>query len=243
MKKLPILFILVYLASLAIAQDVGSQSKIKLTDGSELHVLIIENVPGNYIKVKIPGNEEATIDYKNIVSIKHKSFVYHQKFKLPQGFYMDGSFSLLFGRSSEFSSPRVGLGLGTTGNYRFNSFLSLGLGAEVNAMFIDEGAFVFPVYARLRGNFVERRVAPIYMLDAGWAFVTNDKSSNSSIDGGWFARPAIGLQINKFTISVGYQVQETITTSENSWWWGGGGQQVVEERLMKNITFGASLMF
>ena len=156
---------------------------------------------------------------------------------------MDGSFSLLFGRSSEFSSPRVGLGLGTTGNYRFNSFLSLGLGAEVNAMFIDEGAFVFPVYARLRGNFVERRVAPIYMLDAGWAFVTNDKSSNSSIDGGWFARPAIGLQINKFTISVGYQVQETITTSENSWWWGGGGQQVVEERLMKNITFGASLMF
>ena len=86
MKKLPILFILVYLASLAIAQDVGSQSKIKLTDGSELHVLIIENVPGNYIKVKIPGNEEATIDYKNIVSIKHKSFVYHQKFKLPQGF-------------------------------------------------------------------------------------------------------------------------------------------------------------
>ena len=234
---------LVYLTSLAIAQDVGSQSKIKLTDGSELHVLIIENVPGNYIKVKIPGNEEAIIDYKNIVSIKHKSFVYHQKFKLPQGFYMDGSFSLLFGRSSEFSSPKVGLGLGTTGNYRFNSFLSLGLGAEVNAMFIDEGAFVFPVYARLRGNIVERRVAPIYMLDAGWAFVTNDKASNSSIDGGWFARPAIGLQINKFTISVGYQVQETITTSENSWWWGGGGQQVVEERLMKNITFGASLMF
>ena len=243
MKKLIIILLLAVISSLAYAQEVSSQSKIKLTDGSELHVLIIENVPGKYIKIKIPGNDEATIDYSNIVSIKHKSFVYHQKFTLPKGFYMDGTFSLLFGRSSEFSSPRVGLGLGTTGNYRFNSFLSLGLGAEVNALFVDEGAFVFPIYARIGGNFVERRISPVYLLDAGWSFVNNDKDSNSSISGGWFARPALGLQINKFTVSVGYQLQKTTTTTENSWWWGGGDQLVVEERLMKNITFGARLIF
>ena len=243
MKKLHLLFILLFATSLGYAQEVTTQSKIKLNDGSELQVLIIENVPGKYIKIKLPGNEVAIIDYNNIVSIKHKNFVYHEKFKLPQGFFMDGTFSLLFGRSSEFSSPRVGLGLGATGNYRFNSFLSLGVGAEVNALFVDEGAFVFPVYARIRGNIVERRIAPIYMLDAGWSFVADDKSSDSSIDGGWFARPAIGLQINKFTVSVGYQLQKTTTTSVNNWWWGGGDQVVVEERLMKNITFGASIMF
>jgi hypothetical protein len=243
LKKLKLLFVFLVVSSLAFAQGVTSQSKIKLTDGSELHVLIIENIPGKYIKVKIPGNEKATIDYKNIVSIKHKSFMYHQKFKLPKGFYMAGTISLLFGRSAEFSAPRVGIGLGATGNYRFNSFISLGLGAEVNALFIDEGAFMLPLYARLSGNFVERRVAPIYMLDAGWTFVANDKLSNSSVIGGWFARPAIGLQINKFTVSVGYQLQNTTTTTVNSWWWGGGDQEVVEERLMKNIIFGASLNF
>lgn len=242
MKKLEILFVLLIVASLSYAQDVTSQSKIKLKDGSELHVLILENVPGKYIKVKIPGNEEATIDYKNIISIKHKSFVYHANYKLPRGFYIDGSFSFLFGRSAEFSSPRLGVGIGVSGNYRFNSYLSLGLGTEATALAIAEGQFIFPVYARLRGNFVERRIAPIYILDVGWAFAGKSKSENSLIDGGWFARPAIGLQINKFTVTVGYQLQKITTTTENSWWWG-TGDQLVEERLMKNINIGVNLIF
>ena len=230
-------------ATLAFSQDIGYLSKIKLNDGGELQVLIIENIPGQYIKIKLPGNEVATIDYKNITSIKHKGYVYHEKFTLPKGFYMDGTFSLLFGRSSEFSSPRVGVGLGTSGNYRFNSFLSLGLGAEINALYVDEGAIIFPIYARIKGNFIERRIAPIYLLDAGWSFIVNDKTSNASVEGGWFARPAIGLQINKFVFSVGYQLQNVTTTTENNWWWGGGDQVSVEERLMKNISFGASLTF
>jgi len=243
LKSLPILFILLFVVSLAYAQDVASQSKIKLTDGSELYVLIIENVPGKYILIKLPGSEKATIDYRDIVSIKHKNFVYHEKFVLPQGFYMDGTFSLLFGRSSEFSSVRVGLGLGVSGNYRFNSFLSLGLGTEANALFVNEGSFTFPVYARIRGNFVERRIAPVYILDAGWSFVANNQSGNSMVAGGWFFRPAIGLQINKFNISVGYQLQKITTSTENPRWWWGRDQQVVEERLVKNITLGASLRF
>lgn len=242
MKKLKLLTIVLIISSLAYAQEVITQSKIRLEDGSEMQVMIIENVPGKYIKIRLPGNEEAIIDYKNIVSIKHKSFVYHTKFKLPKGFYMDGSFRFLLGRSSEFSSPRVGVGLGVSANYRFNSYLSLGLGTEARALAITEGRFVFPVYARLRGNFVERRIAPIYIFDAGWAFAGKSKSENSLVEGGWFVRPAIGLQINKFTIIIGYQLQKITTTTENSWWWG-AGDHLVEERLMKNIVFGLSLMF
>ena len=154
---------------------------------------------------------------------------------------MDGSFGFLFGRSSEFSSPRVGVDIGVSGNYRFNSFLSLGLGSEATALAVSEGQFLFPVYARLRGHMAERRVAPIYILDAGWAFAGKSKSENSLVNGGWFVRPAIGLQINKFTVSVGYQLQKIITTTENSWW--GAGDQLVEERLMKNINIGVNLIF
>ncbi len=242
MKKLKFLIVLLIVSSLVYAQDVITKSKIRLEDGSEMQVMIIENVPGKYIKIKLPGNEEATIDYKNIVSIKHKSFVYHTSFKLPKGFYLDGSFSFLFGRSSEFSSTRLGIGLGVSGNYRFNSYLSLGLGTEATALAASEGQFVFPVYARLRGHMAERRIAPIYILDAGWAFAGKSKSENSFVDGGWFVRPAIGLQINKFTVSVGYQLQKITTTTDNSWWWG-AGDQLVEERLMKNINIGINLIF
>jgi hypothetical protein len=243
LKKLSILFALLFTAYLGYAQDEASRSKIKFTDGSELNVLIIENVPGKFIKIQLPGSEEVTIDYKNIVSIKHKSFVYHQKFRLPKGFYMDGSFSLLFGKSSEFSDIRAGIAIGASGNYRFNSYLSLGLGTEFTALFISDGKFMFPVYARIRGSFTEKRVAPVYLVDAGWSFVANDPDSFSTVDGGWFARPALGIRINKFTATVGYQLQQITTTTVNNWWWGGGEQTTVEERLMKNISFSASLMF
>jgi len=243
MKKLTLIFAVFFISFIGYAQDEASNSKIKFTDGSELNVLIIENVPGKFIKIKLPGNEPTIIDYKNIVSIKHKSFVYHSKFKLPKGFYMDGSMALMFGKSSEFSSLRAGLGLGVTGNYRFNSYLSLGLGSELNAFFMTDGAFSFPVYARIRGSFMEKRVAPIYLIDAGWSFVANDSESFSTVEGGWFVRPAFGIRINKFTATVGYQLQQVTTTTDINWWWGAGDQITIEERLMKNINFNFGLIF
>ena len=243
LKKLKLFIAFLILSSMAYTQDVITQSKIRLDDGSDLLVMIIENVPGKYIKIKLPGNQESIIDYKNIVSIKHKNFVYHSKFKLPKGFYMDGSIGFLFGRSSEFSSTRFGVGIGLSGNYRFNSYLSLGLGTEATVLAISDGSFVFPVYARLRGNLIEKRIAPIYIIDAGWSFAGKSQRDNSMIEGGWFARPAVGLQVNRFAVSVGYQLQNITTTTENSWWWGGGGDQLVEERLMKNIMISANLRF
>ncbi len=243
MKKLIILSVLLISSSLASAQDVTSRSKIRLDDGSELEVLIIENIPGKFIKIELPGNGVATIDYKNIVSIRHKSFTYHSKFKLPRGFYLTGSFDFLIGKSSEYSSARLGIGLGATGNYRFNSYLSLGLGGEVTALLKSGGSLSYPVYARLSGSSIERRVAPVYILDAGWSFIGNGQTENTEITGGWFLRPALGVRINMMTVSLGYQLQNVTTTTQNFWWWGGGGQELVEERLMKNIVFGLNLMF
>jgi hypothetical protein len=241
LKKLLFLLILFYSFS-ALAQETVSNSKIKLVDGSELQVLIIENLPGKYIKIKLPGDEDVIINYRDIVSIKHKSFVYHAKFLLPKGFFVDGSFSFLFGRSSEFSDLRFGLAIGLTANYRFNSYFAAGLGVEPTALFVNGGNMLLPVYAHFSGSFIERRIAPVYMLDAGWSLAANDPSSNATVDGGWFFRPTIGLQINKFTLGIGYQLQKITTTTDNAWWWGDNGL-TVEERLMKNIIFSAHLYF
>ena len=243
MKKIKLFIASLILSSIAYSQDVITKSKIRLDDGSNMQVMIIENVPGKYIKIKLPGDQESIIDYKNIVSIKQQGFVYHGKFKLATGFYMDGSLGFLFGRSSEFSSPRVGLGVGLSGNYRFNSYLSLGLGTEATVLAISDGYMIFPLYARLRGHFIEKRIAPIYIFDAGWSFVGKGQEDNLMIEGGWFARPAIGLQINKFAVSLGYQLQKITTTTKNSWWWGVGGDQLVEERLMRNINVTVNLIF
>jgi hypothetical protein len=239
-KKLSSLLILIIFSAVVYAQENTTKSKIKLTDGSELHVLIIKNVPGKYITIKLPGNDAATIDYQNIALIKHKDFSYHEKFILPRGVYFEGGTSLLFGKTTSYSA-RVGLAFTATVNYRFNSNISLGVGVEPTIL---TGFSTLPVFVRISGNVAERRVTPVYFLDTGWSFakVNGETRGTINADGGWFLRPGIGLRINRFTISLAYQLQKVNTTSENFDWWG-GNQFVVEERLMKNITAGVSLMF
>jgi len=222
------------------AQDLKFLSKIKLKDGSELHVAILENVPGKYIKIQLPGDTEATIDYDKILSIKHKNYSYQPEFHLPGGVFFEGSTSLLFGRTNEYSG-RAGLVLGFTANYRFNSVISIGLGADPSIL---TGYLLLPIYAHFSGNFVEKRVAPVYFLDAGWSFARANKGSAEEVstEGGWFVRPGVGMRFNKLTVSLGYQLQEITTTSDIISWWS-GDQHVVEERIMKNIVLGISLSF
>lgn len=241
MKKAVLLVIFISWGLVTSAQTSSTRSKVKLFDGSEFEVLIIENQPGKYIKIQLPGNEQAKISYNNIAYIKHKSFKYHGKLTLKEGFHLEGSFSLLFGRGSEYSDARVGLGMGFSGNYRFNSFISLGIGIEPTALLVNGENLMLPVYIRAKGNFVERRIAAVYWLDAGWAFVGNNQSFDATVEGGWLLRPSIGVRFNKFTLGVGYQIQELTTTIDNSWV--GNDFLSVERRIMKNVVISTRLTF
>ena len=120
------------------AQDTKNMSKVKLKDGSELHVLIIENIPGDYIKVELPGNQEATIAYSAIVSIKQDGFSYRSKYQRNDGLFWDGSFAFVFGQASQYGgSPRAGMELGASLNYRFNPYISTGIGVEPMFFFFN----------------------------------------------------------------------------------------------------------
>ena len=67
MKKL-IFIILFLLPFLGFGQTFETKSKIKLVDGSELYVTIVENIIGDYIRIKLPGGELTTITYDKIES-------------------------------------------------------------------------------------------------------------------------------------------------------------------------------
>jgi len=224
---------------MAWAQVGVSKSKIRLKDGSELNVVIIENVPGKYLKFKLPGNETGTIDYENIDYIKHKDFAYRSAFTLKKGLFFQGATSLLFGRASVDSGPRVGLALAVTANYRLDPHISLGVGVEPT---IVSGYFFLPMYAHISGNFSADRVALIYFIDGGWSFAGSNDFDTIEVKGGWLIRPGFGLRINKFTITLGYQLQQFTTTSSPNFWWN-TDLVSVEKRLMKNVNFGVRFSF
>lgn len=236
-KSLVFFIALLLVSSFAFGQESNSKSKVKLIDGSRLNVVILENYPSKYIKVQLPDNKEVTFDYSSILSIKHKEYSFYSKHIQVKGFYIEGSTSLLFGNATEYKDSRMGITLGVSANYQLNSHLSAGIGVEPTAIFISNDRLLMPVYGRFKFTTLERRVSPVFMLDTGWSFHLNsskEEFSTRSYDGGWYLKPSIGLQINNFTLNLGYQLQKITTTEENSWWSAG---ITIEERLMKNVSF------
>lgn len=242
MKTL-ILILLTTVGLASMAQQKENLSKIKLKDGSELNVLIKANIPGEYITVEIPGNEDATIAYDNIASIKQSGFKYHAKYYPTKQWYWDGSFGLVFGQTSDNGGARAGFEAGATFNYRIFPLLSAGVGIEPMVFFVNNETIFVPVFARFKGVLYERRTTAFYSFDYGYSFAQKTSISEAKdVHGGWFARPTIGLQAGNFAIGIGYQLQKVTTTNNNRWWWG-NDVQVVEDRLMKNLVFVTSFTF
>jgi len=231
--------------SAAFGQTKDYKSKIKLINGSEFHVVIKENYPGKYVKIILPGNKEAFIKYTSILSIKHKEFSYFSKHVQAKGFYIEGSTILLFGKATEQNGSRIGIALGVSANYQLNSYISVGVGAEPTALLITNENFLMPLYGRFKYTILERKVSPVLLINAGWSFALTNKENEFNTtyyDGGWYAKPSVGIQISKFTFSLGYQLQKITTTVDRNTWWGSNGI-TVEERIMKNISLSGSLRF
>lgn len=243
MKKL--LFILCFSLILqAAAQDAGQFSKIKLKNGAEMTALIVEHYPGDYIKVKLGEGQFSKINYTEIASIHDKNYHYRGQFSLENGFYLEGAYAFMFGKSGDMNELRVGMSLGLTGNFRFNPYLSLGAGVEINALYVNSDYFLLPLYGRVSGSFSNKRVSPYYIVDLGWSSAStgNMLQEDFEMRGGLFIRPEIGIRINKVRIGFGYQNQQVRTSYSNFLWW--GGEQLVEEkRMMRHIRLGMSVLF
>ena len=242
MKKL--LIVCLFLATSAIGQELASFSKIRLKNGSEFTAQIVENHPGDFIKIKLGEGQFSTIKYGDIASIKDKNYQFKSEFRLEKGLFAETAFAFMFGKSGELGDVRVGMSLGATGNYRFNPYLALGAGVEINTLYVNSDFFLVPIYARISGSFSERRVVPYYMLDLGWSSASTgeQQADDYEMSGGLFVRPEIGIRFNKVRVGFAYQNQQVRTSYANNFWW--SGEQLVEEkRIMRNIRMGVSVIF
>lgn len=243
-KKIVITFL--FFSSIAYGQTNEEKARIKFIDGSVFYVVIIENQPGQYVRFSLPSNDDITIKYNNILSIKHRDFSYFSRYINTKGFFMEVSTSVMFGKAAEQDGPQVGFGLGMSANYQLNSHVSVGVGAEPTAILITNENFLMPFYSRLKYTILERKVSPVLIFDMGWSLVlaSNEEGDfvSTAYNGGWYMKPALGFQVNNFTLSIGYQLQKTITTKSHNPWWT-AGMTTVEERTMKNISISSSFRF
>lgn len=209
MKKFLLLCFAALLSSSVFAQNAGLQDAVYLKNGSIVRGTIIEQVPGESLKIET--RDGSVFVYKmDEISKMTREQMQNQ-----------------FGRSNGFTakpngyggSVEAGYGIGVSGygskfefdvvnGYRFNPYFYLGFGVGVNVWTNGSGVVSLPFFAHFRANFMDRPVSPFFALSAGY-----NLSVKSSIDGGIMVEPTLGVTVRTsnrtaVTFGVGYSGQQ-----------------------------------
>lgn len=98
-------------------------------------------------------------------------------------------------------------GISSSHGYCFGNGLYVGGGAGFTAEFTDyenSPAFLLPLFADIKYSFLNKMVTPYVGLKAGgYADVTSEEVQGIRT----FVNPAIGLDIHRFSLEVGYEYQ------------------------------------
>lgn len=98
-------------------------------------------------------------------------------------------------------------GIASSHGYSFGNGLYVGGGAGFSAEFTDykrDPAFLLPLFADVKYSILNKLVAPYVSVKAGgYADVTSTQVHGIRT----FANPAIGIDIHRFSLEVGYEYQ------------------------------------
>lgn len=229
MKKLVIIFLSVlFNLQLSVAQEVelNTQDWVYTYTGNIYKGEIIEFVRGDYLVIKIKDGEITLLekDIRKIVQKKSKdtskSVYTNYKFKeydfREEGFYMSFDFSTLSG--SEFGAG-VSASFGLMQKRLFG--FGVGVGADVlkfdNIQFnqgFEDTELVYPIFAEVRGYFLENWASPYYNIRGGYALAfPNTDRDLIKAEGGLFINPGLGIRTGgrkgiNMIYEVGYRFQE-----------------------------------
>lgn len=98
-------------------------------------------------------------------------------------------------------------GISTSHGFSFGNGLYVGGGTGFAAEFVPDykskPSFLVPVFADIKFDFIDKAVTPFVGFRAGELIDLTDS------EGRWFISPCAGVDISRFSISVGYEFQQT----------------------------------
>ena len=196
-------------SSTGFAQNSNLQDVIYLKNGSVIRGAIIEQVPGESLKIETRDGNIFVYQMDEISKMtrEHNSISSYS-----------GSNRLSAKSAGYAGSIEAGYGIGVSGyggrfefdvvnGYQFNPYFYLGFGIGVNVWTNGSDIVTLPFFAHLRANFMDRPVSPFFALSAGY-----NVSVTSDVKGGFMVEPALGVAFrtsnrNAVTLGIGYSGQ------------------------------------
>ena len=208
MKKFLLLCFTALLSSSIFAQNTGLQDVIHLKNGSVIRGTIIEQVPGESIKIETRDGNVFVYKMEEIGKISRET---DQQTRSqwqsqrpagtlqakPQGY--DGMVEAGYGIGINGYGGRFELDV--INGYRFNPYISVGFGIGVNVWTNGSEIVTLPLFAHFRANFMNRPVSPFFAFNVGY-----NVSLTSGIKGGAMVEPTLGVAFrtsNRTAVTLG----------------------------------------
>ncbi|MEL6590989.1 MAG: hypothetical protein AAFQ68_12955 [Bacteroidota bacterium] len=201
-------------------------------DSTVLAGWIMEQVPGEYVKIELPGGSIMIVEQSKIAKITRERSPYksiYRRSNVGQIPYQYLNRGVMHGFDLQFALPQGEFGnttLNPTMSYRigyqWNRYLGLSAGAGID--FLQAG-LVLPVFGELSGYLYDRPTTPYYSLRAGYGFGTTPLNWNvTDIEGGLLLQGMLGVirhtrSRHQIIFGLGFKSQMVTVDRNGGWDW------------------------
>ncbi|MEZ4827220.1 MAG: hypothetical protein R3C61_13225 [Bacteroidia bacterium] len=246
------LFFVVCFSDLS-GQNYYMENILHLKNGSEIRGWIVEQVPGEYVKIELVGGSILVYRQDEIEKISSEPNRYSQVIRRINrnknsiqyrnyGMYnfLTSGFTINDGRWG----PNADFSFYYRAGYRFNQYLGVGLGGGIEEY---ETGILAPVFAEVSGDFLQKRNTPFYLVQAGYGFGVDNSWITDDFDGGLMYYIGTGVKRHtrsrfESTIGMGYKSNQ-LTESLIEWTATGEILRTVRNRTVRGMVFQVSLGF
>ncbi|MDQ3072809.1 MAG: hypothetical protein M3Q97_06070 [Bacteroidota bacterium] len=235
MSRLFISFIIIFFASLIRLSAQGAQEDVVyLNDSSVIRGEIVENVPGEYIKLRTQDGSIWVFRYDAIAKLTRED---RDPVIKKKGYYNVTELGFLVGQDQW--GLTVAFSFNTVNGHRFSPKFATGVSTGFD---IYNDVMIFPVALDVRGRLFNTPASPFYFGQAGYGFAT-EMEPRTSYKGGvtWHAGGGMEFRTGKnysFQVGIGHKYQRAERTREN---WGGGTTRT--EMQLRRISFRLGIVF
>jgi hypothetical protein len=239
--RLILVFLLLIAAGPLTAQEF-SEDVVYLKNGSIIRGTILEQKPGEYIKIATHDRNIWVFKMEEVEKITRETVVIKGKEPVmlrPDGYYNVSEVGFSISRQM-WGGYSTGFSANTINGYKFNRFLATGVLVGIDHYY---GLPMIPMGVDVRGTLLKRSVSPYYYAQAAYSVPMPYENDLADYDGDIMLQAGMGMlfAINEdfgMVISTGYKVQKLTKRYEN---W--GGSETTENNSYKRISFKLGLMF
>lgn len=214
---------------------------IILKDGGSLFGKIIDQVPDDYVILKLKNEEEVTFFTEEIAQIKYNKRPGTDFYDKQSGYYHETDVGILVGEEDVSLKNSVNFSVHTVNGYRFKPWLQTGLGVGLD---FQPNLHIVPFYLNVSGDIGRSKVVPLYFMNVGYTYAEEREVDDVEVfhdaEGGKYLHFGGGVKIKlskmAMFLKMGYKLSDVQTSSNFVDWLGRDTWDVTVDRQIRRFT-------